>query len=168
MILSFPLKVFRLVSQGTLEEQKYLRQVYKTQLKKETMVDVANPERERAVRLFRGVANDPSRRGELFGLSNLLRFEEGGLWKNGAEAKGFGRGIYTHSVESIVEAAKKTLPADEYLEEISFGVPDIAKRSEKIGTYRMLFGQHTPTVKKRMLTFCSYPNPPRRRSQRGS
>jgi hypothetical protein len=138
--------VFRLVSRGTLEEQKYLRQVYKTQLKNETMVDVSKPnlERERAVRLFRGVANDPSRRGELFGLSNLLRYEDGCLMKYGADSKGaqqFGRGrstLYTHSVESIVEAANTTLPDDEDLEEISnetLGVPDIAKRSEKIGTY---------------------------------
>jgi hypothetical protein len=125
-----------------LEEQKYLRQVYKTQLKKETMVDVANPERERAVRLFRGVAGDTTRRGELFGLANLLRYDEDCFMKYRAEAKEneFGRGIYTHSVESIVEAAKKTLPADEDLEEICIGVPDIAKRSEKIGTYRMYNG----------------------------
>jgi Helicase conserved C-terminal domain len=139
--------VFRLVSRGTLEEQKYLRQVYKTQLKKETMVDVANSERERAVRIFRGVANDPSRRGELFGLSNLLRHEDGCLMKYGAEAKEarqFGHGIY--SVESIVEAAKKTVPAEDGLEEDeTIGVPDIAKRCERMGAYQMVYYQ--PSLK---------------------
>lgn len=122
--------MFRLVSQGTLEEQKYLRQVYKTQLKKETMVDVDDPQRERAARLFRGVANDPSRRGEIFGLSNLLRYEDGTMMKYGAEAKEaeqFGLGIYNK--ESVVLAATKTLPNDEDFEDI--GVSDIAKRNEK-------------------------------------
>jgi hypothetical protein len=144
--------VFRLVSRGTLEEQKYLRQVYKTQLKKETMVDVANPERERAVRIFRGVQNDPSRRGELFGLSNLLRYEDGCLMKYGAEAKEarqFGHGIY--SVESVAEAARKTVSLEDGLEgEETIGVPDIGKRCERIGTFRMGYGSaSTPGVRNR-------------------
>jgi hypothetical protein len=144
--------VFRLVSRGTLEEQKYLRQVYKTQLKNETMVDIDDPERGKSARLFRGVAKDKTRRGELFGLSNLLRYEDGTLMKYGAEAKearlGFGGGIY--NMESVVEAAKKTVSAedddddddDDDGNDVDFeamtsggynnlGVADLAKRSEK-------------------------------------
>lgn len=47
-------KVFRLVCPGTIEEMKYLRQVYKTQLKMETIVDAENDDRETSARLFRG------------------------------------------------------------------------------------------------------------------
>jgi len=60
---------------GTIEELKYLRQVYKTQLKNETIVDVGEAERDVAARLFRGVDGDRSRQGELFGAANLLRFK---------------------------------------------------------------------------------------------
>jgi hypothetical protein len=145
----FRFKVFRLVSRGTLEEQKYLRQVYKTQLKNETMVDIDDPERGKSARLFRGVAKDKTRRGELFGLSNLLRYEDGTLMKYGAEAKearlGFGGGIY--NMEAVMEAAQKTASAeddddDDDGNDVDFeamtsggynnlGVADLAKRSEK-------------------------------------
>jgi DNA excision repair protein ERCC-6-like 2 len=136
----FPLQVFRLVSRGTLEEQKYLRQVYKTQLKNETMVDIDDPERGKAARLFRGVAKDSSRRGELFGLSNLLRYEDGTIMKYGVEAKEatkFGGGIY--NMESVVAAANKTVSKDEDddddddvdFDAMTSGVADLAKRSEK-------------------------------------
>lgn len=46
------MKVFRLVSRGTIEELKYLRQVYKTQLQSETIVDVNDSDRQKASRLF--------------------------------------------------------------------------------------------------------------------
>jgi hypothetical protein len=128
------------VSRGTLEEQKYLRQVYKTQLKNETMVDIDDPERGKSARLFRGVAKDKTRRGELFGLSNLLRYEDGTLMKYGAEAKEarlFGGGIY--NMESVMAAAKKTVSGndddddddDADFEAITSGVADLAKRNEK-------------------------------------
>jgi SNF2 family DNA or RNA helicase len=55
-------KVFRLVSRGTIEELKYLRQVYKTQLTTETIVDLKDGDRKKSARLFRGVAGDTSRR----------------------------------------------------------------------------------------------------------
>jgi hypothetical protein len=119
-----------------LEEQKYLRQVYKTQLKNETMVDIDDPERCKAARLFRGVAKDKTRRGELFGLSNLLRYEDGTLMKYGAEAKEARQfecgGIY--NMKSVMVAAKKTVADDDDdldYEAITSGVADLAKRSEK-------------------------------------
>jgi SNF2 family DNA or RNA helicase len=70
-------KVFRLVSRGTIEEQKYLRQVYKTQLKTETIIESKDKDRDKSARLFRGVAKDKDRQGELFGLANLLKFKDG-------------------------------------------------------------------------------------------
>ncbi|KAL7580078.1 hypothetical protein ACA910_005063 [Epithemia clementina (nom. ined.)] len=79
-------KVFRLVSSGTIEELRYLRQVYKMQLESETL---ANPDagRDTSKRIFRGVAGDSGRRGELFGITNLLRFCETGTFMNyGPEA----------------------------------------------------------------------------------
>ena len=59
-------QVFRLVSRGTIEEQKYLRQVYKKQWKKETSVDIDDPERAKAARLFRAVDKDSGRRYVIF------------------------------------------------------------------------------------------------------
>lgn len=87
-------KVFRLVCRGTIEELKYLRQVYKIQLKSETIID---DQREASKRIFRGVDKDQSRRGELFGVLNLLRFNDGPFMNYGRElpeAKSFGSEIF--------------------------------------------------------------------------
>jgi hypothetical protein len=115
------------------------------------MVDVDDPDRDKAERIFRGVASNDyqmGRKGEIFGMSNLLRYEDGKMRKYGAEAKeakDFGHGIY--SMESIAEAAQ-TAPDDEDVEDLSgghivadpepaiLGISDIAKRNEK-STYRI-------------------------------
>eukprot|EP00934_Nitzschia_sp_Nitz4_P000067 Nitzschia sp. Nitz4//scaffold38_size140716//41140//46477//NITZ4_003135-RA/size140716-augustus-gene-0.121-mRNA-1//1//CDS//3329550042//67//frame0 len=83
-------EVLRLVAQGTIDELRYLRQLYKVQLKQETLVDdtVALP---KAARMFRGVEGDKSRKGELFGYENLLRFKDGkfldDIWKQTGRGK---------------------------------------------------------------------------------
>lgn len=92
---------------GTLEEQKYLRQVYKTQLKNETIVDVEEEQRDVAARLFRGVDGDKSRRGELFGIANLFRFKDGTFMQYGDETRDshrYGGDIY--NVGSLISAAQ--------------------------------------------------------------
>lgn len=61
--------VYRLVTKGTIEELRYLRQVYKVQLKDETIA--ARDDSEQAARrrrYFRAVAGDKHRQGELFGI----------------------------------------------------------------------------------------------------
>lgn len=102
------------------------------------MVDVDDPERSKAVRTFRAVAKNRYKRGEIFGLANLLRFEDGTMMKYGAEAKEagqFGCGIY--NMESVVEAAKNsaTETDDEDFMDLlgsgNIGVADLAQRSEK-------------------------------------
>jgi hypothetical protein len=65
----------RLVARGTIEELMYARQVYKVQLKKQTLGH--NPDGNNQPQIFRGVVNDPNRKGELFGLENLLKFKDG-------------------------------------------------------------------------------------------
>ncbi|KAM7223412.1 switch 2 [Rhypophila decipiens] len=61
--------VFRLVSAGTIEEIVYARQIYKQQ-----QANIGyNASNER--RYFKGVQQDKSRKGEIFGLSNLFAFE---------------------------------------------------------------------------------------------
>lgn len=65
----------RLVARGTIEELMYARQVYKVQLKKQTLGH--NTDGNNQPQIFRGVANDPNRKGELFGLENLLKFKDG-------------------------------------------------------------------------------------------
>lgn len=62
-------EVFRLVSAGTIEEIVYARQIYKQQ-----QANIGyNASSER--RYFKGVQEDPSRKGELFGLKNLFTFQ---------------------------------------------------------------------------------------------
>lgn len=73
--------VFRLVTQGTYEELKFWRQVYKKQLKNETIFEAGPADRASAERTFRGVAGDKGRKGELFGLANLLKFKDGPFMK---------------------------------------------------------------------------------------
>lgn len=60
--------VFRLVSAGTIEEIVYARQIYKQQ-----QANIGyNASNER--RYFKGVQQDSTRKGEIFGLSNLFSF----------------------------------------------------------------------------------------------
>ncbi|KAK2615734.1 hypothetical protein N8I77_002467 [Diaporthe amygdali] len=62
-------EVFRLVSSGTIEEIVYARQIYKQQ-----QANIGyNASSER--RYFKGVQQDPDRKGELFGLQNLFTFQ---------------------------------------------------------------------------------------------
>ena len=54
-------QVFRLISEGSIEEMMYLREVYKQQLGN-TIV-----EKSKQRRYFTGVAGDKHQQGELFG-----------------------------------------------------------------------------------------------------
>ena len=65
----------RLVARGTIEELMYARQVYKVQLKKQTLGHKTDGKNQ--PQIFRGVAKDNNRKGELFGLENLLKFKDG-------------------------------------------------------------------------------------------
>ncbi|KAF1916583.1 P-loop containing nucleoside triphosphate hydrolase protein [Ampelomyces quisqualis] len=63
-------EVFRLVSSGTIEEIVYARQIYKQQ-----QANIGyNASEER--RYFKGVMDQSSKKGELFGLENLFTFQE--------------------------------------------------------------------------------------------
>ncbi|XP_066016491.1 DNA excision repair protein ERCC-6-like 2 isoform X3 [Pocillopora verrucosa] len=65
-------KVYRLISLGTIEEMMYLRQVYKQQLA--SMAVGGTNER----RYFTGVEGDKDKKGELFGLENLFSYRAEG------------------------------------------------------------------------------------------
>ncbi|XP_078252275.1 DNA excision repair protein ERCC-6-like 2 isoform X2 [Rhinoraja longicauda] len=65
-------KVFRLISLGTVEEIMYLRQLYKQQLH---CAAVGN---ENAKRYFNAVQGSKEHVGELFGVQNLFSFRTGG------------------------------------------------------------------------------------------
>ncbi|XP_065518013.1 DNA excision repair protein ERCC-6-like 2 isoform X2 [Lathamus discolor] len=62
-----PVKVFRLISLGTVEEMMYLRQVYKQQL------HCAVVGSENAKRYFEAVQGSKEHQGELFGIHNLFK-----------------------------------------------------------------------------------------------
>ncbi|OAA42268.1 SNF2-related protein [Metarhizium rileyi] len=61
-------EVFRLISQSTVEEIVYARQVYKQQ--QANIGYTASSER----RYFKGVQHDEDRKGEIFGLSNIFTY----------------------------------------------------------------------------------------------
>ena len=61
------MRVYRLVSAGCIEEVIYLRQLYKQQLAAASIDGCS------AKRYFRAVQGDTRRKGELFGIRNLLR-----------------------------------------------------------------------------------------------
>ena len=72
------------MAQGTIDEVKFLRQLYKVQLKQETLKSEGE-EAAQVTRIFRGIQGDDSRRGELFGSENLLKYKDGSflndIWK---------------------------------------------------------------------------------------
>lgn len=80
--------VIRLVSRGTVEELKYIRQIYKVQLTNDTIGQLQGGPASEAARLFSAVHGDKDRKGELFGMENLLKFKDGSfmedLWKSSA------------------------------------------------------------------------------------
>lgn len=80
-------EVIRLIAQGTIEEKRYERQLYKTHLKQESLESSEYAVAD-TIRMFSGVQGDNTRKGELFGLENLLKFQEQsftigkGIWKS--------------------------------------------------------------------------------------
>lgn len=70
--------MYRLVARGTIEELKYLRQIYKTQLTDQTIGSTDGQASELPKKKeFRGVAGDRDNKGELFGAANLLKYRDG-------------------------------------------------------------------------------------------
>lgn len=103
--------VIRLVSRGTIEELKYIRQLYKIQLKNFTIgpaQDEQSTGDSEAARLFRGVDGDKDRKGELFGMENLLKFKDGSfmddLWKSARKSTGL-KGLERFGLRSATEVA---------------------------------------------------------------
>ncbi|GKY93153.1 hypothetical protein MPSEU_000283300 [Mayamaea pseudoterrestris] len=131
--------VFRMVTKGTIEELRYLRQVYKIQLKDETIADNENPDQAgKKKRLFRGVAGDKDRKGELFGVANLLKFKDGFFHNYGKASKesvrSFGEDV--HNVDEVLEEmspeeAEKLVGEDEAMS--SEAIADIAQDLAKGG-----------------------------------
>lgn len=66
--------VIRLVASGTIDELKYMRQIYKVQQK--TQATEVGKKSTSQQRIFRGVEGEKHRKGELFGLENLLKFKD--------------------------------------------------------------------------------------------
>ena len=100
----------RLVAQGTLDELRYIRQLYKGQLKQETLENVDAPNRKAAPRLFRGVQGDVDRKGELFGTENLLKYKDGifllDIW-TGDDKKSRSRKMREFGVQDIVQGVNE-------------------------------------------------------------
>lgn len=124
-------KVFRLVSTGTIEELKYLRQVYKTQLKTETIIESKDEDREKSARLFRGVAGDKERKGELFGLANLLKFKDGTFMdyaSNKADSRRYGVGV-TQAENLLQSVEGMTSEEFEQIGDADHMFEDLARRT---------------------------------------
>ena len=65
-------EVYRLVSQGCIEEMKYMRSFHKNQLNQ------ASLEGHQDKRYFEGVEGDTKKRGDLYGIQNLLKLDNTG------------------------------------------------------------------------------------------
>ncbi|GFH47552.1 hypothetical protein CTEN210_04027 [Chaetoceros tenuissimus] len=74
-------EVIRFVSKGTIEEIKYMRQLYKVHLKQQTLASDEYTANE-PPQIFRGVDKDKNRKGELFGIENLLKFKDGSFMED--------------------------------------------------------------------------------------
>lgn len=111
-------KVYRLISSGTIEEMIYLRQVYKQQLA--NIAVKGTNER----RYFTGVDGDKERKGELFGLENLFSYR--------AEGASLSKDIVkrTEKLEAGFRVAKYEIeherrkPEDNALNEVSWVVKE--------------------------------------------
>lgn len=95
--------VHRLIAQGTIDELKYLRQIYKLHLKQETFRSAEGSEAKAPPRVFLGVEKDKTRKGELFGMENLLNFSKDSsfmekVWKTDKKRRSSdSRGLTGHS-----------------------------------------------------------------------
>uniref|UniRef100_A0A8C4RZX1 Excision repair cross-complementation group 6-like 2 n=1 Tax=Erpetoichthys calabaricus TaxID=27687 RepID=A0A8C4RZX1_ERPCA len=102
-------KVFRLISLGTVEEIIYLRQVYKQQLQ------CAVIGRENAKRYFDAVQGSDDHRGELFGIKNFFQFSTSGtcltrniLQRDGQVEAGILTAVTQMRDESLAQGQKTT------------------------------------------------------------
>jgi hypothetical protein len=102
-------QVIRLVARGTIDELKYLRQLYKVQLKQETLEDVDAPDRKAAPHLFRGVQGDKDRKGELFGCENLIKFKDGSFLEDVWKQTGGNRSSCQKSGGLIIQKTENVL-----------------------------------------------------------
>ncbi|KAF1846249.1 uncharacterized protein K460DRAFT_339291 [Cucurbitaria berberidis CBS 394.84] len=113
-------EVFRLVSSGTIEEIVYARQIYKQQ-----QANIGyNASEER--RYFKGVMDQSSKKGELFGLENLFTFQEKNMLlrdimhkTNVAETKA---GVNAHDFH--FDESQMDSEDDELLSNKSLGIAD--------------------------------------------
>lgn len=92
--------VYRLVSNGSLEELIYKRQIYKQQQSNMIVEDT------REVRYFEGIQDDSSNRGELWGLLNMLQFNMEELATRDTLAKGLPADDPTSLAPSQVEVGE--------------------------------------------------------------
>ena len=105
--------VIRLVASGTIEELKYMRQIYKVHQKTQaTEVDKKGTSQKR---IFRGVEGEEHRKGELFGLENLLQFKDGSfvldyIWKTKKKIQSLTNGTY--DPKNVAEALHNSEDCD--------------------------------------------------------
>ncbi|KAI1344817.1 P-loop containing nucleoside triphosphate hydrolase protein [Xylariaceae sp. FL0016] len=133
-------EVYRLISVGTVEEIVYARQIYKQQ--QANIGYSASNER----RYFKGVQQDPDRKGEIFGIHNLLTYNgDQGMLRdivnktNVAEARAGVRMIDVDVEEAAKEAEDLQLvKKEEGLDDESGGLKQLAmmltKEDNKTGT----------------------------------
>ncbi|CAI9736070.1 DNA excision repair protein ERCC-6-like 2 isoform X1 [Octopus vulgaris] len=124
-------QVFRLISSCSIEENIYLRQVYKQQLEKVVIGT------ENAKRYFFGIQGDQQRKGELFGLKNMFSFSEkqSSLVENILERnKKVEKQLAGHKVTkyvSITVKQKETEESnDEWSDEEDFNIEDSSNDSD--------------------------------------
>lgn len=124
-------EVYRLICAGTIEEIVYARQIYKQQ--QSNIGYQASFER----RYFKGVQNDPKRRGELFGVKNLFSFQQDDVVLREIINK-------TNVAETKIGVAVLTIDPDDEDEDLNVNSQDniMSQISEIVDHDEHKIGQH--------------------------
>ena len=113
----------------------YQRQIYKVQLKKQTLE--ATELGEDQPQIFRGVDKDKNRKGELFGIENLLKFKDGSFMSSLVRSFAFSHFVLYHVILNSTQIifflrVKQWKKSDNELEQIDEAavLAELEKRTE--------------------------------------
>ena len=105
-------EVIRLISRGTIEEIKYMRQIYKVNLRTQALAPA-----EEQNRLFSGIQGDQDHKGELFGMENLLKFKDGSFMSDVVTRASSSLNDITDTNKLIVHSKNKVIQIVNEMEE---------------------------------------------------
>jgi hypothetical protein len=115
-----PVTVYRLIAQGTIEELMFMRQLYKVYLSEAAMESCS----KEGDCKFEGVEGESD--GELFGIYNLLQYEDGSILQR----------LQAEYADELLESTVDALPGFEHLD--TNGVGQVLGRARLEGNELLL------------------------------